>query len=70
LINRECISHRPESGHNYKAEKDVLSPQKRGTQPEKMRNENTGTNPICIMDLPAKVSHVFKQLSHAELPQK
>jgi hypothetical protein len=60
LIDREGIGYWPEGGHNNKAEDNVPAPQKSGAKPDEMDHENTGAKPVCIMELPPAVSHVFK----------
>jgi hypothetical protein len=61
----EGISQWPESGHDNQAEKNFPALQKGRAKPNKMSNKNAGTHPICIMELPPSVSHLFKQLCHA-----
>jgi hypothetical protein len=65
LKDGKGIRQRPECGHDNETENNLPAPQKRGADPEKMGDENTGTHPVCIMDLPPGVNRIFKQLYHA-----
>jgi len=66
LKDGKGIGQRPECGHDNQAENNLPASKKGRADPEKVGDENTGTHPVRIMDLPPRVSRVFKKMCHAE----
>ena len=59
---------RPEGGNHHQAEEDVPALEEGGAEPDEMGNEDTGPDPVKIMDGPSRVRRVLEQLHHAGTP--